>query len=523
MDSAHKWTDRRLAAMEKRLSAIYGRANEEVTEKINDYLKSFLTLDKLKRESVASGKISEEEYKRWKRTQIFIGKNWRDTREAIAKEYLNVNKTALAYINGELPEVYAKNYNAFEGTANAAAKEYGAEDYSFTLTDANTVKKLSTENKTLLPYKVVDGKADVRWNTKKINAEVLQSILQGESVGGLAKRLETVTEMNHAAAVRNARTMITSAECAGRQASYVRAEADGMIIDREWIAANDGRTRYAHRELNGKTAAVNEPFKVEGREIMYPGDPHAHPRLVYNCRCTIAAVVKGFGEASRARKLSVADNTEFSLRSKSNTENSSKVQEQDLISEKKNDIIKEKSDTAVSGLLGSDAFSPEAKSKLLRGEMINNGNRYETAYIYDSDGNIKFKVKGSANEVKFTSAQIKEMKGCVITHNHPGNSCFSSDDIFMLKKTGAAEIRASTGYGTYVLQKPKKWSQEIGTYEKIDTVYNSYVDDYIYKYKDIAAQEGKHLLFYLEKAEEEATRAFAKDYGLIFKMEKYNG
>ena len=40
--------------------------------------------------------------------------------------------------------------------------------------------------------------------------------------------------------------------------------------------------------------AQDKPFSNDIGLIMFPGDPGAHPANVYNCRCTMAAVVKGF-------------------------------------------------------------------------------------------------------------------------------------------------------------------------------------------------------------------------------------
>ena len=100
--------------------------------------------------------------------------------------------------------------------------------------------------------------------------------------------------MNLRSAISAARTMVTSAENKGRQDGFERAAAMGIILEREWIATSDGRTRDWHRELDGVTVGVDEPFKNAIGKIMYPGDPSANGANVWNCRCTIAAKVLGF-------------------------------------------------------------------------------------------------------------------------------------------------------------------------------------------------------------------------------------
>lgn len=60
------------------------------------------------------------------------------------------------------------------------------------------------------------------------------------------------------------------------------------------------------------------------------------------------------------------------------------------------------------------------------------------------------------------------MKDCAITHNHPNNSCFSTADIAMLKKTHASEMRASTKFGTYVINPPDKWDKDILSFKQIE-------------------------------------------------------
>ena len=290
-DNAHYQTDLKLEEMEKRLSAIYSRAEKEIHQTADEYFSKFAKQDEAKRKLLEQGKITEEEYTKWRKWKLMYGKRFTEMKEQCAKQLLNVNQTAIAYINGELPEVYAINYNALERAVD------GVGGYSFTLVDADTVRNLAVTDTSLLPYKEIDPEKDIPWNMKKINAETLQGILQGESMDKISKRIMNVQEMNKTQAIRSARTIVTGAENKGRQDSYKRAEEDGIIMKREWIATNDGRTRHWHAELDGVEVDVDEPWVNEFGEIMFPGDPSADPANTYNCRCSMAANVIGFKKA----------------------------------------------------------------------------------------------------------------------------------------------------------------------------------------------------------------------------------
>ena len=287
-DTAHYQTDLKLGEMEKRLYAIYSRAEKEIQKTADEYFSKFAKQDEAKRKLVEQGKITEEEYTKWRKGKVMYGKRFTEMKEQCAKQLLNVNKTAMAYINGELPEVYAINYNALESAVD------GVGGYSFTLVDADTVRNLAVTDTSLLPYKEIDPAKDIPWNMKKINSETLQGILQGESMDKIAKRLRNVQEMNKTQAIRSARTIVTGAENKGRQDSYKRAEEDGIVMKREWIATNDSRTRHWHAELDGVEVDIDEPWVNDFGEIMFPGDPSADPANTYNCRCSMSAKVIGF-------------------------------------------------------------------------------------------------------------------------------------------------------------------------------------------------------------------------------------
>lgn len=284
--------------MEKRLNKIYSATQKDMKKKVDAYFKRFEAKDAAKRKLVEAGELTEAKYKEWRKNQLLTGGHWKEMQRQISEQMLAADKTAIAYINGQLPTVYAMNYNALGEQINRL------KGYSFELADAHTVKNLATTNKTLLPYKHVDEKKVIRWNTKQVNAQVMQGIIQGESIPKIAKRLSAnVPGMEKDSAIRNARTTVTSAENKGRMDSYHEAEEMGIVVKKVWVAAVDNRTRDAHLELNGKEADVDEPFfttlalsktKIIKDEIMYPGDPNANPSNVYNCRCCLKSRIVSF-------------------------------------------------------------------------------------------------------------------------------------------------------------------------------------------------------------------------------------
>ena len=91
--------------------------------------------------------------------RTLIDNRFKALTEITAAQFANANKTALSYVNGELPEVYSVNYNSLEQAVDSVG------GYSFVLIDADTVKNLATTNKSLLPLKEYldrkkDGRAD---------------------------------------------------------------------------------------------------------------------------------------------------------------------------------------------------------------------------------------------------------------------------------------------------------------------------------------------------------------------------
>lgn len=298
MDAAHIATDKELERIEKKLTEIYSQAAKELGEKADKYFERFKVLDQQKRILVDAGKMTEADYKRWRQGKIMTGEHWKEMQKQAAQRLTEADRIAVEYTNGRLPYVYSLNYNSV-----AEGLETGLKGYSFELVDEATVRNLAESDKTLLPYKIVDGKKAERWHTARVNAEVTQGIIQGESIPEIAKRLKTNVGMTaKGSAVGNARTSVTSAENKGRIDMLHDAREKGVIVDKIWMAAHDSRTREAHLDLDGQQVPEDERFQSILGEIEYPGDPGADPANTYGCRCSLGYKVVGFADRETGRE-----------------------------------------------------------------------------------------------------------------------------------------------------------------------------------------------------------------------------
>ncbi len=301
-DYAHKWTDKQLAALEKRIAAEFQQAAEELTDTVNAYFAAFVKRDAEMAAKAEAGEITEQAYKQWRLAQIGRGKRFEALRDKVAERYTNAHEVAIAYINDATPGIYTLNRNYAAYTI-----EQISDKADFTLWDEQTVRRLIEEQPKLMPYyppkRALKRGIDLDYGKKQITASITSSILQGKGIDKISRDLQNRMQgMSLASAIRTARTATTAAQNAGRMDSYRAAEGMGIKLKKEWLATLDGRTRHAHAMLDGQTAETDKPFHVDGYEIMYPGDTSAPGYLVYNCRCTLIAALDGVDTSSGGRR-----------------------------------------------------------------------------------------------------------------------------------------------------------------------------------------------------------------------------
>ena len=302
----NKQNDKEVEKLEKKLRKVYLQAQADTQTKMEDYLQRFATKDAIKLEQVKQGKITQAQYLEWRKGQIAVGKQWQDKVDALAADYTNANKIAMGMVRNDMAGTFATNHNY----AAYQLEHDTSLDLSFTLYDQYTLKNLVAKDPDLLPLPSVDIPKDSRWNKQKINSVITQAVLQGDSIPKIAQSLRRVTDMNHSAAVRNARTSMTAAQNAGRVESYKHAQDMGIDMQQEWLATLDGRTRHSHRQMDGERIAIAKdkwhPAKFSNG-CRYPGDPQGPAWEIYNCRCTLVAAIKGIDQSDAPRNSKLGD------------------------------------------------------------------------------------------------------------------------------------------------------------------------------------------------------------------------
>lgn len=289
-------TDAEFLKLEKDLKKLYTDCGKDIQKKMNVFFAKYTKEDgnwqvKLAKASEEDYAKIKSDYQKWLKGQVFRGKQWEARKESIANTLTHYNEVAISMMNDRVPNILQVNgnYAAYQ-IENKAGVNFG-----FNLYDSTTVKQLVKDNVDVLPYKKLNKNKDIRWNFQSIKRELTKSIVQGEGIDKLTKRLATVIPSNNMNLIRtHARTMYTSAQNQGRLIRYQEAEEMGIKTKKQWLATLDDRTRYTHQELDGQIRELDEPFEVEGYEIMYPADPHVEPALTYNCRCTMTTVIEKY-------------------------------------------------------------------------------------------------------------------------------------------------------------------------------------------------------------------------------------
>jgi len=297
------FTDKELDDLEQDLRDAYAQAWVSVRDEMKKSYQKYYDEYKKQEKLYKKKQISKEQLTEWKRAHLGIAERWDKMTDNIASKLYGVNKLATEYVNDTTPTVYAMNanYQAYliEQAVPTVQLDNGVTlGVSFDLVDEAAVKaaifdpaspmygKLHTEFRVYS----INPIRDYQWNTQKIKSALTAGILAGDSVADMTNRFMGIMQNNRTAAIRNARTSITSAHNAGREHTFETAQEMGIKIKKQWVATLDSRTRDSHQDMDGEMREIGERYS---NGLMYPGDPDGAPEEVYNCRCSEIGVIDG--------------------------------------------------------------------------------------------------------------------------------------------------------------------------------------------------------------------------------------
>ena len=291
--------DSELGRMEKEISSLYSNVQKEISADFQRFTDTFKDEYNANRIKVAEGKMTQEEFSLWTQRKTVQSDLYKSTIDSITKTLVKADQAAMAVVNGRLPSVVAQSYNFVQALGFSAAQKAGISAGTFQVYNARSVQALMKGDKNVLKPNV-DVAEDTRWNHDKINKAITTSIVKGDSISDVAKRLQGVTNMDNNAAVRNARTAMTSAENLGRSEAADDLKDKGIPVEEVWSATYDKRTRDTHLMLDGTVRDENGVFGADflAHPLRYPADPEGDPEEIYNCRCRLNIQLQGIDHSN---------------------------------------------------------------------------------------------------------------------------------------------------------------------------------------------------------------------------------
>lgn len=280
-DKAHKKVDEMIEQVEKELLHNYSVLLKDISKELKEV---YTKLDIVGIEDL------EERVRllnKSKRLEKLIN--------TLATEIQNVNKTSVNIVNDNLYNVYALN-NEFGAYLVEKASGY---DTNYVLFNREAIKQIVKKELTPFTKMAYDGIKDKDTIIRDLTREIFQSIVSGESIKDLAKRVQKITEKNMNDSIRIAQTEMTRCQNAGRMDSFKRGEEMGLKLRKVWISTLDSRTRHSHAMMMLQERKLDEEFS---NGLQHPGGIGPAKEVV-RCRCTMVTEFVGIEKGAKELEL----------------------------------------------------------------------------------------------------------------------------------------------------------------------------------------------------------------------------
>ncbi len=125
---------------------------------------------------------------------------------------------------------------------------------------------------------------DAKKLKQAISNEISRGISSNLPFADIARNIKNRTRAPLGRAKTIVRTESHRIQQAAANDARDAAKEHGCDVVKQWDGTLDGDTRPTHRRLDGQIKETNEPFEMDGKTAMYPGD-FGKPEEDCNCRC----------------------------------------------------------------------------------------------------------------------------------------------------------------------------------------------------------------------------------------------
>jgi len=251
---------------QRRQSLLLDRISDQFEDKLAEEIADAM------RESLRTWEITRE---------VFLPRDFRQRLEATYSQMITASITTFGsrvFEQGKAAGVVLERKEDFATfMLNAALRYISDETIRQRISSVESTTRFSLVR--LLARAFVDGLTQT---------ETVKSIL--EVIGSISKmRARTIAR--------------TETHGAANYGANVAAKRSDLPMSREWLSAQDKRTRtteegdlFDHVGANGQVVGRDEPFQIArldgGTEaLMFPGDPNGSAGNVINCRCSLGFIV----------------------------------------------------------------------------------------------------------------------------------------------------------------------------------------------------------------------------------------
>ena len=447
------YSTRQLNRLRRRILRVYGTARREMQNQLTEFLNHFQQLDAHKRELLEKGKLTKADYQTWLRNQVFQSELMQAKLDSITQTCTTAQQTAYRLARDEQYGIFAfgANYCFYELEQAAGAA------LNLTLYSTEAVKSLLKNNPKLVPNKRIKSESNRTYEARVFNRYVLQGIIQGKSVHDIATQaVNGMADTEIHWAMNNAITALTGAQNAGALQQMRNAQTLGIEVEKRWNSTLDYRTRETHQLLDQQTAPLDDPFEVEGYEIMYPGDPGAAPEMVYHCRCKLTSFLPKYQRRNASRRDNVTGEV-IPEQSYEEWYEGKKAHYSDML----NGVVIPTQETVehiplvkLDGMTDAQTVSLQNAHKAVLQAVVDSQipDHEAGCFILDDYSSTSPFVSSHQGNIDFPGTPLNAV-GTI--HSHPTGYMFSMDDITTFAINGDLSIMTVVGNNgkIYVLQK----------------------------------------------------------------------